>query len=39
MSSFGLTKDDKSKIKTILDQIEAEPCSIEFIEPVDYIGN
>lgn len=34
----GLTKDDKAKVKAILDLIEQEPCSIEFLEPVDYIG-
>ena len=38
MNPSGLTKDDKTKIKTILDLVEAEPSSIEFLEPVDYIG-
>ena len=38
MSSNGLTRDEKAKIKVILEQIEADPMSIEFLEPVDYIG-
>jgi hypothetical protein len=33
-----ITKDDLLKLKQVLDGIEADPQSFDFLEPVDYIG-
>jgi hypothetical protein len=37
-SKILLSKDDLSKIKQVIDKIEAQPEAVGFLEPVDYIG-
>jgi hypothetical protein len=34
-----ITKDEISQCKDILDKLEENPFSLDFLEPVDYIGN
>ena len=33
-----ITKDDLTKLKDIFEQIEADPKSYDFLEPVDHVG-
>lgn len=35
----SLGRDEAAKIKSIIDNIEKDPRSYDFLVPVDYIGN
>ena len=37
-SKMVVTKEDSSKLKEILDGIEADPKSYDFLLPVDFVG-
>ena len=38
LSSILITKEEASKLKEILEGIEADPKAYDFLEPVDYNG-